>query len=124
MSSYHYLPPVLGGIGLVAAFMIYLMVRKYPGGEGKIAAIAESIHLGAMVFIRREYTMLIIFVIIVAVLLAISLGLDTMSAFLTGAFCSAAAGYIGMYTATRANVRTTIAARDSGTSSALSVSKN
>ena len=85
MSSYHYLPPVLGGFGLAAAFIIYIMVKKYPGGEGKIAAIAESIHLGAMVFIRREYSMLAIFVAVVSVILANSLGLDTMSAFLTGA---------------------------------------
>jgi K(+)-stimulated pyrophosphate-energized sodium pump len=121
MSSIQYIPPVLGGLGLVAAFFIYTLVKKYPGGEGKIAAIAESIHLGAMVFIRREYSMLAIFVAVVAILLAYSLGMDTMVAFLTGAFCSAAAGYIGMYTATRANVRTTMAAHNHGASEALTV---
>ena len=71
---------------------------------------------------RREYTILAIFVIVVAVLIAFSdLGLNTMYAFLLGAFCSGSAGYIGMYTATKANVRTTTAANTRGASEALTV---
>ena len=122
MSSYQLLPPVLGGAGLAMAFIIYAMVKKYPGGSGKIAEIAAAIHTGAMVFIKREYSMLVIFVTVVAVLLAISpLGVNTMIAFLSGALSSAIAGYIGMYTATHANVRTTVAAHEKGASEALTV---
>jgi len=121
MSISHLLPPILGGLGLYAAFYIYKLVKAYPGGEGKIAEIADAIHLGAMVFIKREYSMLGIFVAVVAVLLFISLGFGTTFAFILGAVCSASAGYIGMYTATHANVRTTVAAHDKGASEALTV---
>lgn len=121
MSITHLLPPILGGFGLYAAYRIYQMVKAYPGGEGKVAEIGDQIHQGAMVFIRREYTILGIFVAVVAVLLLMSLGFGTMFAFLIGAACSACAGYIGMYTATHANVRTTVAAHDKGAPEALTV---
>ncbi len=121
MSISHLLPPLLGAGGLYVAYRVYQLVKQYPGGEGKIAEIAEAIHNGAMVFIRREYQMLGIFVAVVAVLLWMSLGFATMFAFLVGAFSSATAGYIGMYTATKANVRTTVAAHDKGAPEALSV---
>ena len=108
------IPVVLGVLGLIAAFGIYRVVLKYPAGTGKVAAIAELIHRGALVFIRREYSFLSIFVIVVAALIFFSdLGWRTAVAFLLGAGCSAAAGYIGMFTATRANVRTTTAAQES-----------
>jgi len=108
------IPVVLGVLGLIAAFGIYRVVLKYPAGTGKVAAIAELIHRGALVFIRREYSFLSIFVIVVAALIFFSdLGWRTAVAFLLGAGCSAAAGYIGMFAATRANVRTTTAAQES-----------
>jgi len=121
MSSIQFMPPILGGAGLLVAYFIFQLVKKYPEGKGKVAEIADAIHLGAMVFIRREYSMLGIFVAVVAVLLAISLGIDTTLAFLTGAIASASAGYIGMNTATKANARTTVAAAEQGASSALTV---
>ena len=55
------IPVVLGVLGLIAAFGIYRVVLKYPAGTGKVAAIAELIHRGALVFIRREYSFLSIF---------------------------------------------------------------
>jgi K(+)-stimulated pyrophosphate-energized sodium pump len=80
------------------------------------------IHKGALVFVRREYTYLAVFVAVVAVLIWISdLGWRSMVAFLVGAACSALAGYIGMFTATRANVRTTTAAAENGAPAALTV---
>jgi len=115
------LPVIFGLLGLIAAFGLYRLVLSYPQGEGKAVAIAQSIHLGAMVFLKREYSILVIFVLIIAVLLAFSLGVNTTLAFLLGAGCSASAGYFGMFAATRANVRTAMAARDRGTSAALSV---
>ncbi len=117
-----WIPVTLGILGLVTAWIIFGLVKRYPEGEGEVVEISRAIHHGAMVFMRREYTILAIFVVVVAVLIAISeLGLNTMYAFLLGALCSGSAGYIGMYTATKANVRTTTAAHTSGASQALTV---
>ena len=116
------LPVILGAAGLLVALLVYKMVLKYPAGEGKVADIAEQIHRGAMVFMRREYTYLLAFVVIVAALIFISeLGAKTTLAFLVGAACSGIAGYLGMIAATRANVRTTTAAQQQGAESALAV---
>ena len=117
------LPAVFGGLGLFAALLVFLRIRSYPGGTGKVAEIGAQIHHGAMVFLRREYSYLAAFVAVVAVLLFFSdLGWRTAAAFLTGALCSAVAGYIGMFTATRSNVRTTVAAHESGIARALTIS--
>ncbi|MDE0713257.1 MAG: sodium-translocating pyrophosphatase [Gammaproteobacteria bacterium] len=113
---------MFGIAGLFAAWTVYKMILQNPAGEGKVTEIAGLIHRGAMVFMRREYTYLAVFVAVVAVLILISeLGFHTMFAFLVGAFCSATAGYIGMYAATHANVRTTTAANEQGAAKALTV---
>ncbi len=117
-----FLPPILGGIGLLIAFVIYLVVVKYPAGEGAVAEIAAEIHHGAMVFMRREYSILAIFVAVVTVCLFIGFrSWHTPAAFIIGAVCSAFAGYVGMFAATKANVRTTVAANTKGAATALSV---
>jgi len=121
MSLGEFIPPLLGIIGLVIANYIYKLVKKYPEGEEKVAKIGEAIHEGAMVFMRREYRMLGIFSAVLVVLLAIFLGMGTAFAFIVGAITSAGAGYIGMNTATRANVRTTTAAHTEGAAAALTV---
>ncbi|MEM7082288.1 MAG: sodium-translocating pyrophosphatase [Pseudomonadota bacterium] len=116
------IPLIVGGLGLLSALFIYMAVARSSAGEGAVADIADQIHTGAMTFIKREYTLLWGFAIIVAVAIALSeLGINTAIAFIVGAFCSSVAGGIGMYTATKANVRTTVAARDSGAASALSL---
>ena len=118
------LPPILGVIGLIVAFLIYVLVRRYPEGEDKVRDIAEKIHRGAMVFMRREYFLLIPFAAVLFVLLLLErehLGINTAIAFLVGAVASGSAGYFGMYTATKANVRTTTAAQIQGAPAALSV---
>lgn len=116
------LPPILGIVGLVVAFIIYLLIQKYSGGEGKTAKIAGDIHDGAMVFMRREYTILTGFLIVIAILLFVGFETwHTATAFIVGALSSAIAGYIGMLTATKANVRTTVAAQEKGASEALTV---
>jgi K(+)-stimulated pyrophosphate-energized sodium pump len=114
-------PPILGVLGLFIALLLYATVKKWPPGEGKVAEIGEAIHLGAMVFIKREYTLLAIFSALIVVLLFFSLGLNTAIAFIVGAVSSASAGYIGMYTATQANTRTTTAAHNDGAAAALTV---
>jgi K(+)-stimulated pyrophosphate-energized sodium pump len=121
MSVASVIPPLLGGLGLYAAYRMFGMVMERPGGEGRVAEIAAEIQLGAMVFLKREYITLGIFSAVVMVLLYIYLGFGTAFAFLIGALCSAVAGYAGMYAATRANVRTTIAANQEGPAAALTV---
>jgi len=115
------IPIILGVVGLAVAWLIYRDILHYPAGEGKVKEIGDAIHSGAMVFIRREYSILIIFVVVVAILLSVSLGIPTTIAFLVGAGCSGLAGYVGMYSATRANVRTAIAAQTRGMAKALQV---
>jgi K(+)-stimulated pyrophosphate-energized sodium pump len=114
-------PPILGVIGLIIALIIYGAVKRRPAGEGKVVEIGDAIHLGAMVFIKREYSMLAIFAAIILVLLYFFLGTGTAIAFIVGASTSALAGYIGMYTATQANTRTTTAAHTEGAAGALTV---
>ena len=116
-----FLPIALGILGLGAAYYVYGQIKTYSVKEGKVADIAGKIHEGAMVFMRREYTLLSMFAGAVTVILAIFLDLSTAFAFVVGALTSASAGYIGMYTATQANSRTTTAATEKGIAEALSV---
>jgi len=115
------LPPIIGVLGLFAAKYIYEQVKKHPEGEGKVVEIGNQIHLGAMVFMKREYKMLSIFSALLIILLYIFLDWGTAFSFLLGALASGTAGYIGMNTATRANVRTTTAAHNEGAATALTV---
>ena len=116
------IPPVLGLAGLVVAIFIYFIVQSYDEGGPALKKISDQIHIGAMVFLRREYSMLAIFAAVLLVIIYISpLGSMTAIAFLAGALSSAAAGWFGMYTATKANVRTTQAAHEQGQAAALSV---
>ena len=115
------IPPIFGALGLAAAAYTYAQVKKYPEGEGKVVEIGNHIHLGAMVFMKREYKMLAMFSAVLLVLLYYFLGPGTAFCFLMGALASGSAGYIGMNTATRANVRTTTAAHNEGAAAALTV---
>lgn len=117
------IPPILGVVGMIVAVLIYFIVRRYDEGGPELTKIADQIHLGAMVFMRREYTMLAIFalVLLILVYLAPGLGLYTAIAFLAGALSSSIAGWFGMFTATKANVRTTQAAHTQGQAAALTV---
>jgi len=115
------IPAIFGAVGLMIAFALYQTVKKYPAGQGKVIEIGEAIHLGAMVFMKREYTILAGFIVVVATLLAFSLGMNTTIAFLVGSISSAMAGYFGMFAATKANVRTATAAQNEGAASALTI---
>ncbi len=121
MIELNLIPPLFGIIGLIVALVIYGLVKTYDEGDDKVKKIGDQIHLGAMVFMRREYSMLAGFSLVLVVLLYLSLGVETAIAFLVGAAASATAGWIGMYTATKANVRTTTAAHNHGAPQALSV---
>ena len=114
-------PVAFGLVGLGMAWWIFQKVKEYPEGESNVVQIAEEIHLGAMVFMRREYKMLFWFCLVLVIVLAVTLDVETAFSFVVGAITSAAAGYIGMNTATRANVRTTTAAHTRGAADALTV---
>ncbi len=113
-----YLIPVAGLIALLYTFFKSSWVAKQPFGTERMERISKSISSGAMAFLKAEYKVLSVFVLIVAVLLAFSANPKLSSwmiaiSFVIGAFCSGLAGFIGMKVATKANVRTTHAAQNS-----------
>ena len=121
LESYLIIPPLLGVFGLIVALGIYIVVTRFPEGDEKVKKIGDQIHLGAMTFMKTEYTYLSIFALVVIILVWFSLGEGTALAVLAGALSSSIAGWIGMYAATKANVRTATAASQSGAEAALSV---
>jgi K(+)-stimulated pyrophosphate-energized sodium pump len=102
--------PFLSIAGLILALIIYLYVKRQPAGNEKMREIADMIHDGAMVYLKRQYSILVIFIIIVFGTLAYFINIYTAFAFLGGAFSSMLAGFFGMKAATKANVRTAQAA--------------
>jgi K(+)-stimulated pyrophosphate-energized sodium pump len=123
MESLNSLPPIMGVLGLIIAAVIYVLMSRYSDGDEKIRKIADAIHEGAMVFMKREYLMLLAFAapLFLIIFFTPGLGWMTATAFAVGAICSALAGYLGMFSATKANVRTTAAAAGSGSGVALTV---
>ncbi len=125
MENLHYFIPLFGVLALLYAFWKSSWVGKQEVGTDRMAVIAKNIADGAMAFLKAEYKVLSIFVIAVAILMAISGNTEGSSplvalSFVLGAICSALAGFIGMRVATKANVRTTNAAR-TGLGKALEV---
>ena len=116
------IPPMLGIVGLIAAFVVYLLVMQYPDGEKKVKKIGDQIHSGALAFMKTEYKYLLVFIVILVGLVWLGLGMYSAIAVIVGAACSSLAGFIGMYAATKANVRTATAAKKEGAAAALSVS--
>ncbi len=116
-----WIAPICALIGIcTAAYLGHWVIKQDPGPD-KIHNISKKIQQGASAFLKAEYKILAIFVIVVAVVMAIALSWQTAAAFVTGSVLSAAAGYVGMYVATRANGRTTFAAQTS-VAKALNVS--
>ncbi|GIR17309.1 MAG: hypothetical protein CM15mP31_0570 [Gammaproteobacteria bacterium] len=116
-------PFATGFVGLLCAFVLYGLIMKYPAGKGDVVKIGDQIHLGAKVFMITEYKILTPVVIALVVACGLSpLGWYTATAIAVGALSSAIAGFIGMYSATQANVRTATAAENSGQEQALSIS--
>jgi K(+)-stimulated pyrophosphate-energized sodium pump len=118
MQNLVYYLPIFGLIGLVYVIWKSAWVSSQDAGTDKMKSIAAHIAEGAMAFLKAEYKVLVIFVACVAVLLGVTANSETSSplvgvSFILGAFSSALAGFIGMRVATKANVRTTHAARTS-----------
>lgn len=121
METYYWIAPAAGLAGLILAFFIFCRIMRIQVPEGKMKNIADQIHNGAMIFMKREFMVLAPFVVIIAgALYFVADRPQEAIAFLTGAFASSLAGLIGMYTATKANVRTTMAAHSGGEAKALS----
>ena len=111
----------LGLGGLAVAGIIYRYLKDQPVGNEVMEGLADQIYRGAMAFLRREYSMLAVFVVVVAALLGWAVSGPTALAYVVGALCSVCAGFFGMTAATRANVRTSAAANQEGQGKALRV---
>ncbi|MBP5313982.1 MAG: sodium/proton-translocating pyrophosphatase, partial [Eggerthellaceae bacterium] len=108
-----WLAPACAVIGiLVAAYLGSWVIRQNPGPD-KMNDISKKIQQGAKAFLFSEYKLLIIFMVVVALIMGFALSWITALAFVTGGILSAAAGYVGMHVATRANTRTAYAAEES-----------
>ena len=111
--------PLAGGFGLLIALAVYFYLRRQAGGNERMQEISGLIEEGAMAFLRRQYLALTPVVILVAALLAATVGWRIAAAYIAGGICSIGAGFIGMKAATKTNVRTTEAARAGGIGPAL-----
>ncbi len=121
MLDYVFFLPLLAFVGLICAGLIYLSIRKIEVSSLKMIEISQAIHDGAMVFLKREYSILAAFIVVVFGLLSVAISIWTGLAFVLGAASSMLAGFFGMKAATQANVRTAQAANTKGVSHALNV---
>ncbi len=119
MKDYLLLVPAAGILALIYAFFKTVWIKKQDPGNEKVVKITGYIRQGAMAFLKAEYSVLVGFVIVIAILLGVSNARNPRShalialSFVIGAFCSALAGYIGMRVATLSNGRTASAAKNS-----------
>ena len=114
--------PFLGVIALAFAAMLTAKVNKQEPGTDRMKEIAAAISEGAQAFLTAEYKILLIFVVVLFILIGVGIGnWITAICFVVGALFSTLAGYFGMSVATRANVRTANAAKQSGMNKALSI---
>jgi len=118
------LAAVAGLLGLLVAVVIYQYIKRQSPGSVAMQELAGLIEDGAMAFLRREYLVLLPFLAVVAILLGVAIGRATALAYVFGGLCSIAAGFIGMKSATKANVRTSEAARAEGQGKALRIAFN
>ena len=116
--------PYVGIAGVLFALLLYIGIKRKSAGSEKMIDISNAIHQGAMTFLKREYTIIGIFMIIVFVLLSKFINWQTGVAYLGGAISSMLAGFLGMKAATRANVRTAQSAKEKGMDKALLIAFN
>ncbi|MBQ7875256.1 MAG: sodium-translocating pyrophosphatase [Oscillospiraceae bacterium] len=121
MENILYAVPVIGVIALAVALMLKSWIAKQDEGNARMKEISGYIREGAMAFLGREYKMVAVFAVALLLIVAIFIDVIAAVACLFGAAFSVLAGYIGMKTATDANVRTTNAASKSGMPSALKI---
>ena len=112
--------PILGIIALIFAFTLASKISRQEEGTERMQEIALAIRDGANAFLKAEYKILIIFVLVLFVLICLGIGITTAICFAVGALFSTLAGYFGMNVATKANVRTANGAKTGGMNKALS----
>jgi len=121
MNNFAFLAPVFGVVALLFAAYLSRKISRQDAGTDRMKEIAAFIHEGSQAFLMAEYKILVVFVAILFVGIGFGIGWRTSVAFLLGAVFSTIAGYCGMNVATKANVRTAAAAKDSGINKALSI---
>ena len=121
MNTYMYLVPIAAVIALLFAAYLAGKVGKQDAGTDRMKEIAGAIAEGARAFLMAEYKILVIFVVVLFVLIGFGISWVTAVCFVIGALFSTVAGYCGMTVATKANVRTANAAKESGMNKALSI---
>ncbi|MFB0566870.1 MAG: sodium-translocating pyrophosphatase [Candidatus Aminicenantaceae bacterium] len=112
---------IFGIFGLFFALFLYFLIKRYPKGTKIMEEISEAVHSGAMIFLRREYSYISIFIVILFLILWKFFSIYTSLAFFTGASCSMLAGFIGLKGSTRSAVRSTQGAIHGGTPEALTI---
>lgn len=126
---------VIAVLALLYALNLFITVKNESSGNKRMRALSSYIHEGAMAFLKREYKIIIIFIIVVALLLGglgfipslqgiDGVGLNGAICFVVGAFSSGLAGFIGMQAATMANAKVAQAAKERGMSKALNIAFN
>src|SRR3990172_8081844 len=98
--------PIFGLAGLVIAFLIYGYIKKQPDGNERMREIAGMIHDGAMVYLKRQYTIIFAFIALVFILLSVFINWQTGIAYVGGGISSMLAGFFGMKAATKPNLLT------------------
>ncbi|MEE9270677.1 MAG: sodium-translocating pyrophosphatase [Candidatus Krumholzibacteria bacterium] len=113
--------PWVGVIGMIIATITFFMVLRHSPGNEVMQQIGERVHAGAMVFLKREYSIIAVFMVVVFAALAIMLSIWTGVAYLVGALSSMFAGWFGMEASTRSATRTCQAAKEGGAPAALAI---
>ena len=121
MNSIIWITPILAVCALLFAAYKASYVAKAAPGNARMQEIASAIAEGADAFLKSEYKILAIFIVVLFVLIGLFINWGTAICFLLGALCSILAGFFGMRVATKANVRTANAALESGMNRALSI---
>ena len=121
MAQFLWLVPVAGVLALCFALFLAMRVSKAPAGTDRMKEISASIHEGALAFLTAEYKILVVFVIALFAIICIAISWKMAICFVAGALFSVLAGFFGMTVATKANVRTANAAKESGMNKALSI---
>ncbi|WP_438318063.1 sodium-translocating pyrophosphatase [Candidatus Caldatribacterium sp. SIUC1] len=110
MGGVVYFTPIAGLIAVLFAVTLIRRINTFSPGNEKMQEISRAVQEGAMAFLKREYSFLVVFVVVMFVVLGFARGWVTAGCFVVGAFCSVMAGFVGMRIATRSNARTAQAA--------------
>lgn len=116
-----FIVPIVALVGLCVAFMLASFVSKQPAGNDRMKEIAGYIREGALTFLKREYRVMIILIIVLFLLIGFAINWTSAILYVFGALLSVLAGFFGMNVATKGNVRTANAAMESGMPKALKI---